>query len=268
MLHPFITYVNSRFRSSGTPSDFTYVIELPQTTGYSHYDSACILQASIPKSFYLLNTGRDTFYLHEELDIIPITLPNGNYSRRAFAATLIALLNASSTHGYIYNVSVPNTATGPDTGKYLFSVSDGTYIALGFGMTTSPAEQMGFDPGSLNTFNARTLFSQNVTNLQVGSAVYILCDNVLNGQTQILQEVFTASPDYSMMSFNVGLSGGVAANKKKIKTSLTNAWRFRVTTPTFEVVDFEGMNLVFSLLIWQSGESGVSDSSSSSTSSQ
>jgi len=257
MAHHFIVYVNSRFRTSGSSSNFTYNIDLPKSIGYDQFDSVCMMQASIPKSFYLINTGRNTFVLTEGATSVTITLPVGNYTRRSLAYVVRSQLNTQSPNALTYDISVPNVSTGPETGKYLFSVSNNvTNIPLYFSFppTSSPAQQLGFDPGSINVFVLNNLLSSNVANLQITQSLYVMCDNVINGYSHILQEIFTTSPDFSSLAFNVGFAGGIDANVKPLKSTLTNTWSFKFMTPDFELIDFEGLDVVFSLLIWQSKE--------------
>ena len=52
-----IFYVDSHFRLSGTHSDFTYQFDFQG----QNYDYAVVLQATIPKSYYLVQSGRNTF---------------------------------------------------------------------------------------------------------------------------------------------------------------------------------------------------------------
>lgn len=255
MSHHFIAYVNSKLRSSGSSSDFTYTIDLPKNTGYDSYDSICMLQASIPKSYYLINTGRNMFTLVEGISQATVVIPRGNYTRRSFAIVLGTQLNLASPNGLNYTISVPNVTNGPETGKYLITITNNVTdipVSLVFGSNSSPAAQMGFPPESTNDFTNDTLESAYVCQLQISQSVFILCDNVINGHTHILQEIFTASPDFSNISFNVGLSGGLEANGKRLKSALTNSWHFKIMTPDYELIDLEGLDVVFSLVLWKS----------------
>ena len=57
-----IFYINTRSRLSGTDSNFTYSLPMPPN---AEYDKACVLQCSIPKSYYLIEAGYNTFQLRE-----------------------------------------------------------------------------------------------------------------------------------------------------------------------------------------------------------
>ena len=115
-------YVDShqKLNESDTDSNFSYYFD----TNGETYDYVAVMQATIPKSYYLVQEGRNTFILNENGNYVTITVPIGNYSRSSFRATIQSLLTAQSPLGFIYTVSIPNVATQADTGKYTFTVSD------------------------------------------------------------------------------------------------------------------------------------------------
>src|SRR5947209_2636885 len=99
-----IYYINSANRTSGNDSDFTYAINIPPD---SKYNKVCLLQASIPKSYYLVRDN-EVFQLDEDVIAANITVPPGNYGRKSFATTLSNLLTNLSPHGWTYVVTFPN----------------------------------------------------------------------------------------------------------------------------------------------------------------
>ena len=58
-----IYYVNTLNRASGTPENFTFTFQIPQS---EQYDRVVVLNASIPSSFYLVQSGFNTFTLQED----------------------------------------------------------------------------------------------------------------------------------------------------------------------------------------------------------
>lgn len=54
--------IDSSKRISGSTSDFTYQLNIPKN---KQYDYVCVLQAIIPKSYYLIQAGLNTFTLQE-----------------------------------------------------------------------------------------------------------------------------------------------------------------------------------------------------------
>lgn len=147
-----IAYIDSHTKLNGTDTHFTHTVNLPSR---NTFDSACVLQESIPKSFYLIAQNFNSFVLTEPAsEPTEIFIPVGNYSRKALALTLASVLNQYSPSGeFTYAVTFPNGAVGPDDGKYLYSVTklDGSPIdedsvfSITFGATYQPCEAMGFE---------------------------------------------------------------------------------------------------------------------------
>src|SRR4051794_24594276 len=99
-------YINSRNRLTGTDADFTAQVDIPTT---DKFDRVCVLDISIPKSYYLVQNGQNTFTLTEAKGSATITIDPGNYSRRNFATLLTAKLNTASAglSGWTYAITVP-----------------------------------------------------------------------------------------------------------------------------------------------------------------
>ena len=83
-----IYYINSQYRTTGSNSKFSYEVKIPQT---EKYDRVCVLQASIPLSFYLVRNGINTFTLTQLGVDTVITVPEGNYNFKSFMALLVSL---------------------------------------------------------------------------------------------------------------------------------------------------------------------------------
>ena len=77
-----IVYVNSRNRESDSDNDFIYNIELRPNNDFTH---VVILQASISKSFYTIQTGYNIFTLVENGQQATVSLPAGNYTRKSMS---------------------------------------------------------------------------------------------------------------------------------------------------------------------------------------
>jgi hypothetical protein len=259
----FLYYVNSRNRASGTTSNFTVNIEMPGGTSET-FDSICVIQASIPKSYYLIDTGRNQFNLSETTPMgtstAVIQIDPGNYTRRSLASYLQVLLNSGSPNGFKYVVAIPDYVRGPDTGKFLFQVTlgNGNPLPLNqqpyftFGATSSPADQMGFLQNTVHQFVNGQLLSVNICNLQLDEAVYIVCPQISNGNLSVLQEIYASSPDFSMMQYDVGNSGGILANRKILTAAFTNSLHFVIMNSDREELNLNGINVCFSILVWNS----------------
>jgi hypothetical protein len=168
------------------------------------FDTVCVLSASIPKSFYLIQSGSNTFILDEAGDEVVITIPPGNYEQDTFLGEIQSLLNVESPNGWIYTVSVPDPKYDADTGKITYSVSGNGLDepSLVFPDESLVHEQMGFEAGSSNIFVNDTLVSTYVSNLQRESTLYIHSTLVAQDDTDVLVEIFTGgSPDFSNITY-------------------------------------------------------------------
>ena len=65
---PLVINFNSKDRVLGTNSSF---LSNPVDLGNNKFDSVCLVQASIPKSFYNIPSGYNKFTLKENLTSIP-----------------------------------------------------------------------------------------------------------------------------------------------------------------------------------------------------
>lgn len=259
-----IAYVDSHTRVSGTHTSFQHTINLPAR---NNFDSICVLQASIPKSYYLIAKGHNTFVLTENGVATTVQIPIGNYSRRSLATVLGLVLNANSPHNLHYAVTLPNVVTGPETGKFNYHVQNSAVdtgippysVELSFTSDYQPCESMGFSINSTYTFSALTgdLVSENVCRLQARTNLYIKSDVVDNGGTGILQAIFGTEPDLSIIKFQVGTSGGIEANRKTLMLNRTNTFTFVITDEDGVLIDTNGLSISFSLLLWDSSKYSV-----------
>ena len=83
-----IFIVDSSQALSGNASSFTYQMNIPKGVGF---DRVVVLQAILPKSFYLVNSPNNTFTLQENGVNVTITIPEGNYNVKSFQTILTYL---------------------------------------------------------------------------------------------------------------------------------------------------------------------------------
>ena len=151
-----IFYINSYSRTSGTNSNFAYKLNIDATKSYN---KVVILQASIPKTMYMISSTTNTFILQENGSNIIITIPPSNYNKSSFQVVVSNLLTTQSTHGWVYAITTPNVNITADTGLYTIIVSNNTSLpSLIFtGDNNYCYENLGFNANSTNTFVANTL---------------------------------------------------------------------------------------------------------------
>jgi len=204
-----VFFIDSKKRLNPKDSHSNFSFKLP-ITQEDEFDSCCVLQMQIPKSYYLVREGQNVFYLFENNAELIMRIPPGNYSRRSFQNTVQNLLNENSLNLFTYEVIYPDSKSA-DTGKFTFRVTMTPVpadIKLKFGNYLY--EQFGFDANSENLFVNNqligTLVSKNVIKLQLEDTIYLRSDITQNKEgNNILQEVYCANgePSYSNIYYSM-----------------------------------------------------------------
>jgi hypothetical protein len=256
MEHPhhinFVGYVDSKDRLSGTTSNFTSIIDLPP----NDFNRVCLLQASIPKSWYLFDSTNNTFTLQENTSTTTITIPVGNYNRVSFGVILQSLLNtASQLLGGInfntYTITYPNKTLQTDNNKYTFS-----YTTMGTARTASfifsnnyCGPCFGFNNGSTNPFVTQSLVSVNAINLASKTRLFLKSNVCSLANQQILQEIFSSSvQDNSIVTYQ---QNEIDANSKLFLAQDDNAFSFQICDRFNKVIDLNGLDMVISLYFYR-----------------
>ena len=152
----YIAIVDSSTRTSGTSSNFQVKIDLPVD---NKYNRVIMLSAIIPKSYYVIRSGYNTFILREGAAYITITIPVGNYSIAELILTLNTLLTNASLNGQEYVVTYSKV-----TGKLTFTITaEAVYTYLNF--TSNLFDTLGFEKDSSNLFVGSTLVAPNMVNM-------------------------------------------------------------------------------------------------------
>jgi len=243
---PFIATFDSRLRSAGTNSSF---VSQPIDLGINNYNSVCVLQASIPKSFYNMPSPFNTFILRENGIDTTIVIPEGNYTKLNLSTTLSSLLTTNSSQGWTYVVSYPNY-TLVDNFKYTFTVSGngGNQPSLIFSEGT-PNRQLGFDENTTNTFSSDVLISTNAVNLAYILRMYIATDLVENADNSYLQEILNVGGTAPQGIINY-VNYDIQFNSKDYNRSGSTSWRFTLLDDYGQVVDLNGVNWVFTVVFY------------------
>lgn len=253
ILESKIVYINSKNRITGTPENFMYQVPISSN---DKFDSVCVLQVCIPISYYLVQSGYNTFILKEGSSSVTITVPPGNYNSSSFATVIVALLNSNSPYQYTYTMTMPNTYATTSTGKYTFTVSDDIYTpSLIFG-NNSLHEQFGFNSGSTNTFNNKTIISTNVVNFINESTLFIYSDMVdattNTTQYNVLQEIYNnnCSPLQNITYQCVN----VESYSKKLNSNSSNIFHFNICNENNELIQLNGQNWLLTLLLYRKND--------------
>lgn len=246
-----IFYVNSRNKINETDShtDFSYMLNIdPNET----FDKVVLLSCSIPKSFYFIQEGENTFILDEDGVQVTITIPAGNYNRNSLGTTLRNQLNVLSPNAWNYSVSYPIINQMCDDGKYIISVTNNTsQPSLIFGKHV--AEQLGFERNSTNTFILDSLKSTNVCNLSNETTLYLHSDICQNNEgDNILQEIYSnGDASYSYINFQNPIPKEYS---KPMTSDTSNIYRFTLTDEDGNKIDTNGININFTIMLYKVNE--------------
>lgn len=184
----YIVHIDSHQRISGTHQDGTYKIKVDNGT-IQDYDRVVVLSATLPKSYYAIELGFNTFQIDESGDIITVTIPEGTYSANQFKNTLPGLMTAESAstgQGWTYTMTFSSI-----TAKYSYVVSGNGGIQPVIITTQNVHEQLGFFGSSSNPFVGDTLTSTTVIDMSPENNVFLRSSICLGGDnnSDILQDV-------------------------------------------------------------------------------
>ncbi|HVT63452.1 MAG TPA: hypothetical protein VHD33_08210 [Legionellaceae bacterium] len=241
----FYVYIDSRKRLSGTDSNFTYSIPLPDDHNFTH---VTLLNALIPKSYYLIQVGFNTFQLQENSNIVTITVPIGNYTLSAFESIISNLLTTNSPNGWTYSISYPNS-TQPDTGKLTYTVSgNSSQPSLIFGPDLF--EPFGFFQNSTNTFVNNTLVSTCVIKL-VSEDRLILHSSLVNNPNidNIIISINSATNiPFSSISW---INFAPEYRSHKLVNNAVKVASFSLTDEAGRILDLNGLNMNLTLAFYR-----------------
>lgn len=249
---PVVISFNSKDRVGGENTNF---ISKGIDLGLNKYDSVCLVQASIPRSFYNVATSYNTFTLREPaplLRTITITMAVGSYNKINFAAVLATTLTAASLasgNAWTYAVSYPSTLVG-DTFKYTFTVSGNGVNQPQFILTTNMNRQLGFEENTTYSFVANSLVSVNCINLSYITRAFIKSNVCLNAQDGILEEILNYG-SFPMLSLCYYQQLSFDLNTRTYNTSSVNSWNFALVDSFDRLIDLNGIPWSFSLVFYK-----------------
>ena len=237
-------YVNSLNRSSGTSAAF-YIDLGSQIRQPNNYDSITLLSASIPKSYYLIDSTNNTFTITETggngTKTIAITV--GNYSFSQMATTLTTLIAAAGL-AFTYTIS-----TSTATGKFTFTQTTGASASSMTFTTASPNAVLGFSVGSTafsGTVAPFTLTSTNVVNFQLTNNIQLMCDVVEKG---MLAVVIPDESDFSTILYQE--PNPAFASKQLTNTNTHSFYFYLLNGQNGKPINLNGLDLQFTFVIYK-----------------
>ena len=243
-----VYYINSSNRVAGSSdTNFSYILNIPQNM---KYNKCCLLQLSIPKSFYNFPSGSNTFTLRELSVNYVITIPFGNYNVINLCSTLSSLLTSRSGNGWIYTVSYPSSSVA-NTGLLTFTVSGNSGNQPSLIFTNSCFTQLGFSTNSTNAFTANMLTSVNYISLSTVNRIFVKSSMCSTSEQSILQEVLQTFPDNSYIYFQ---QYDIQANSKELVGSDNQVFDILITDGDGNQISTNGLNIQLSILCYKKND--------------
>lgn len=244
-----IFYVNSRNRINSNDSDTSFSYQL-NIDSDAEFDRVVILSASIPKSYYLIQSGQNTFKLKEGSSEVTIYMTPGNYTRQSLSRTVKSLLNTNSPNNYVYDVAFNNINTTPDDGKYYFTVSNNSGVQPSFIFESYIAEQLGFQKYNTYNFSSNSLVSIGVCNLIRETTLYLRSNICQNKEgDNVLQEIY-ANGETSYSYINFYNPNPIEYSKTMIEHK-SNIYYFLLTDEDGQNINTNGININFTIMVYK-----------------
>lgn len=231
--------IDSSERIHGSATNFAVRVNLPQNNNFS---KCSVSYCEFPKSFYLSETGYNTFSLDEAAGggDQTVTIPVGYYDASSLATALGTALTAASSNGYTYTVSYSSL-----TNKYTFSHDAGS---AEFTITTDTLWEkiLGFNNDLSSSSGTAT--SDNQINLQRYDALYLTASNISNNNDQVLLTLYPSGvADGGIVSYT---SPDVMLNAVNVSNRNLNEITFSLRDKNNNVIELNGGNIRFVLNFW------------------
>ena len=203
------------------------------------YNRIILNSAVIPKSFYLIRDGYNTFTLKEGSNLWTISIPIGNYTLSEFIIAIQALLDDHTFIAFTYVMTISKRL-----GKFTWTISGNSGVQPSFIFTTNVFEPFGFEKNTTNTAVANVLTSTNIINLNPNEIIYICTDMCNNAENQILEAIPMCNiPDYSYQYYQT-----TTTHTMKELTNNTNlTFTFQIKDSFHRLLDLNGKNIVFTI---------------------
>ncbi len=242
--------INSAFRTNlnDNTNNFSILVDIPNL----NYYHVSVQQLSIPKSFYTIKDGKNTFRVTEDTVTTTVTITPGFYDYGTFMTEVITQMNATLSYTYSMTYSaVTNkftfTVTGNGGKKPILLWDDGgagsyagMWAAFGFKSNSSPSFYIsGSD---------YILISVTTINLPYVRGLSIYSDIVDTSQDSSLLNVLSVQNqiDEGYVYFQ---NNDVDSTKRAFTKSSYNLFNFQLRDQGNKLVDLNNADWSISLLL-------------------
>jgi hypothetical protein len=232
-------HINSYNRISGDSDNFVYDIS-NQIDNINDYKNISLISASIPKTYYLINSTTDRFNIIEYLSGKNkiMLIPHGNYS----IISLCNYFNQNFGIGLDYTyVFTPNLSNGKIT--ITVSGNNGSNIRIDFTNENNPALIIGFNE-IIYDFNS-SLTSPNICNFQLTNSI-LVCSSIV--KNQIIDQIYPNSNDFSYIIY---VNHQLKNNFKILNNTKFNTIDLYLLDPISQKpINLNGINSSYNILLF------------------
>ena len=271
-------YIDSKFRTSGTSSNFA--VELPQTVELNENMKCHIHEITIPHSWYSIHSTNNNFYFRHQ--VLPpstpngityrkIVVPEGTYTPSNLSSTIQTLLNTlvdgngrTNTYTFIYNSSTNKISIASNYADVIFFVLTDNDI-------TQAIADVASDPIDINNLNSINKVIGNIetavdastqavpyisgfVDLQPVKNVYIQCNDLCNynqltiqGFAGIVKKVPITSGFGGVVFDNEILHFDNINCSNKILRNLN----FKLTDENYNLLEMNNVDVSFSITFYE-----------------
>ena len=270
-------YIDSSYKVSGTPSEFT--IDLPETVQLEDNMLCQIHEVSIPHSWYSINsTNNNIYWMHQ---VIPpgviagityrkVTIPEGNYTAVDLAQTIQIAINLlvdtgdrPNTYSLSYNTSTNKFTVSSNYATVIFVLLTDGEIAPLAGSFSDPVDVNNL--GSINRVIGNTTpatdaytnvapYTTNFVDLVPFKSLYLHCNEISNynqltvaGNSSIVKKINVTVPYLGVINDNELSS----VDYIDVSNKLLRRLNFRLTNHLNQVINLNGVDISFTLTFFR-----------------
>ena len=270
-------YIDSSYKVSGTPSEFT--IDLPETVQLEDNMLCQIHEVSIPHSWYSINsTNNNIYWMHQ---VIPpgviagityrkVTIPEGNYTAVDLAQTiqiainlLVDTVDRPNTYSLSYNTSTNKFTVSSNYATVIFVLLTDGEIAPLAGSFSDPVDVnnlssinrvIGNTTPATDAYTNVAPYTTNFVDLVPFKSLYLHCNEISNynqltvaGNSSIVKKINVTAPYLGVINDNELSS----VDYIDVSNKLLRRLNFRLTNHLNQVINLNGVDISFTLTFFR-----------------
>ena len=270
-------YIDSSYKVSGTPSDFT--IDLPETVQLEDNMLCQIHEVSIPHSWYSINsTNNNINWRHQ---VIPpgviagityrkVTIPEGNYTAVDLAQTIQIAINLlvdtgdrPNTYSLSYNTSTNKFTISSNYATAIFVLLTDGEVAPLAGSFSDPVDinnlssmnrVIGNTTPATDAYTNVAPYTSNFVDLVPFKSLYLHCNEISNynqltvaGNSSIVKKINVTVPYLGVINDNELSS----VDYIDVSGKMLRRLNFRLTNNLNQVVNLNNVDISFTLTFFR-----------------